>query len=132
MCHSYSQAQAAERRAAMVAGEVEDYKAQLEQLERSYKMAQGELNEASDRVNELSAQNSSLNAHKKRLETTVQQMQSDLEAQVGPHTGSCIFQWLPLVLLNPSEIGASCHQLILQPAKLLLGFSETKLRVYGG
>ncbi len=66
----------------MIAGEVEDYKAQLEQVERSFKMCQSELNEASDRVNELSAQNSSLNAHKKRLETTVQQMQSDLEAQV--------------------------------------------------
>ena len=66
----------------MIAGEVEDYKAQLEQLERSYKMTSAELNEASDRVNELSAHNSSLNAHKKRLETTVQQMQSDLESQV--------------------------------------------------
>ncbi len=66
----------------MIAGEVEDYKAQLEQLERAYKQQAGELSEANDRVNELSAQNSSLNAHKKRLETTVQQMQSDLDAQV--------------------------------------------------
>ena len=66
----------------MIAGEVEDYKAQLEQLERVYKMQGNELNETNDRVNELSAQNSSLNAQKKRLETTVQQMQSDLDAQV--------------------------------------------------
>ena len=66
----------------MIAGEVEDYKAQLEQLERTYKMQANELSETSDRVNELSAQNSSLNAQKKRLETTVQQMQGDLDSQV--------------------------------------------------
>ncbi len=66
----------------MIAGEVEDYKAQLEQLERNYKQQANELSETNDRVNELSAQNSSLNAHKKRLETTVQQMQSDLDSQV--------------------------------------------------
>ena len=73
----------------MIAGEVEDYKAQLEQLERSYKMTSAELNEAADRVNELSGQNSSLNAHKKRLETTVQQMQSDLESQVCCNVEMC-------------------------------------------
>ena len=66
----------------MVQGELDDYRTQLEQMERNYKSMAGELNEASDRVTELTGQNSSLNAHKKRLETTVQQMQSDLEAQV--------------------------------------------------
>ncbi len=45
-------------------------------------MQAAELAEANDRVSELTGQSSSLNAHKKRLETTVQQMQSDLEAQV--------------------------------------------------
>ncbi len=66
----------------MIQGEVDDYRGQCEQLERNYKSMAGELAEASDRVTELTGQNSSLNAHKKRLETTVQQMQSDLEAQV--------------------------------------------------
>ncbi len=76
------QAQSAERRAAMIQGEVDDYRSQCEQVERTYKMQAAELVEANDRVSELTGQSSSLNAHKKRLETTVQQMQSDLEAQV--------------------------------------------------
>ena len=76
------QVQAAERRIAMISGEVEDYRAQLDQMERNYKAQANELNETNDRVNELSGQNSSLNAQKKRLETTVQQMQSDLDSQV--------------------------------------------------
>ncbi len=66
----------------MIQGEVDDYRSQCEQVERTYKMAAAELSEANDRVSELTASSSSLNAHKKRLETTVQQMQSDLEAQV--------------------------------------------------
>ena len=73
----------------MIAGEVEDYKAQLDQLERTYKMQANELSETNDRVNELSGQNSSLNAQKKRLETTIQQMQSDLDAQVHSKNRIC-------------------------------------------
>ena len=76
------QVQSAERRIAMISGEVEDYRAQLDQMERNYKSQANELSETNDRVNELSGQNSSLNAQKKRLETTVQQMQSDLDSQV--------------------------------------------------
>jgi myosin heavy subunit len=77
------QYQAAERRANMLAGELEELRTQLEAAERARKQAEGELHEASDRVSELSISNASLTATKRKLETDIQAMQTDLEDQAG-------------------------------------------------
>jgi chromosome segregation ATPase len=63
---------ASERRALVLAGEIEELRTQLEAGERARKAAEGELHEASDRVNELSAANSSLAAQKRKLENDLQ------------------------------------------------------------
>ena len=77
------QFQSAERRANMLAGELEELRTQLEAAERARKAAEGELHEASDRVSELSISNASLTATKRKLETDIQAMQTDLEDQSG-------------------------------------------------
>jgi len=63
---------ASERRAIVLAGEIEELRTQLEAGERARKAAEGELHEASDRVNELSAANSSLAAQKRKVENDLQ------------------------------------------------------------
>ena len=63
---------ASERRALVLAGEIEELRTQLEAGERARKAAEGELHEASDRVNELSAANSSIAAQKRKLENDLQ------------------------------------------------------------
>jgi chromosome segregation ATPase len=63
---------ASERRALVLAGEIEELRTQLEAGERARKAAEGELHEASDRVNELSAANSSIAAQKRKLENDIQ------------------------------------------------------------
>jgi chromosome segregation ATPase len=63
---------ASERRAMVLAGEIEELRTQLEAGERARKAAEGELHEASDRVNELSAANSSIAAQKRKLENDLQ------------------------------------------------------------
>merc|ERR1712142_1094751 len=70
-----------ERRANILAGEIEEIRTQLESAERARKAAEGELHEAADRVSELTHTSTSLNAAKRKLETDVQAMQSDLEDQ---------------------------------------------------
>jgi len=72
---------ASERRANVLAGEIEELKTQLEAAERARKAAEGELHEAVDRVGELSGSNASLNATKRKLEMDIQAMQTDLEEQ---------------------------------------------------
>ena len=67
--------QASERRANVLAGEMEELRTRLEAAERARKAAESELHEASDRVNELAQHNSSLNVHKRKLETDMQAMQ---------------------------------------------------------
>ena len=74
--------QTSERRANVLAGEIEELRTQLVSAERARKSAESELHEASDRVNELAQHNSSLNIHKRKLETDIQAM------QVRPY-GSC-------------------------------------------
>lgn len=66
------QLSASERRALVLAGEIEELRTQLEAGERARKAAEGELHEASDRVNELSAANSSIAAQKRKLENDLQ------------------------------------------------------------
>jgi myosin heavy chain 6/7 len=54
----------------------------LEAAERARKAAEGELHEASDRVNELSSANSSVAAQKRKLENDLQAIHVDLEDQL--------------------------------------------------
>lgn len=65
----------AERRCLMLQGEVEELRTALEQAERARKAAEGELTEANERVNELSAQVSSFQGQKRKLESDIQAMQ---------------------------------------------------------
>jgi len=70
---------ASERRAMVIAGELEELRTQLEASERARKSAEGELHEASDRVAEITAAATSLASQKRKLETDLQAMQTDLE-----------------------------------------------------
>ena len=64
-----------ERRAMVLAGEIEELRTQLEAAERARKAAENELHEASDRVGDLSNANSSLATQKRKLENDIQAMQ---------------------------------------------------------
>ncbi|NXY63936.1 MYH1B protein, partial [Callaeas wilsoni] len=69
-----------ERRANLLQAEVEELRAALEQTERSRKVAEQELMDASERVQLLhSQQNTSLINTKKKLETDIAQIQSEME-----------------------------------------------------
>ena len=68
------QQQASERRAMVLAGEIEELRAHVEASERARKIAEGELHEASDRVSELSTSASSFSAQKRKLENDIQAM----------------------------------------------------------
>jgi len=65
----------AERRAIILAGELEEMKTQLESADRARKAADGELHEASDRVQDLSSTVASVSAHKRKLENDIKAMQ---------------------------------------------------------
>jgi len=73
--------QAADRRANLLAGEIEELRTQLDAAERARKQCEGELHDANDRVSELSATHTSLTGIKRKLEADVQAMQADLEDQ---------------------------------------------------
>ncbi|XP_016078012.1 PREDICTED: myosin-8 [Miniopterus natalensis] len=68
-----------ERRANLLQAEVEELRASLEQTERSRKIAEQELLDASERVQLLHTQNTSLINTKKKLENDVSQLQSEVE-----------------------------------------------------
>ncbi|KAB1266369.1 Myosin-8 [Camelus dromedarius] len=68
-----------ERRANLLQAEVEELRATLEQTERSRKIAEQELLDASERVQLLHTQNTSLINTKKKLENDVSQLQSEVE-----------------------------------------------------
>lgn len=59
----------------MLQGETEELRTALEQAERARKNAENELYEASDRVNELSAEVSSAQGQKRKHESDMQAMQ---------------------------------------------------------
>lgn len=65
----------AERRCNMLQGETDELRTALEQAERARKNAENELYEASDRVNELSSEVSSVQGQKRKLEADIQAMQ---------------------------------------------------------
>ena len=52
--------------------QVEEMRTQMEASERARKQAENDAHEANDRVGELSAQNASLNAMKRKLETDIE------------------------------------------------------------
>uniref|UniRef100_A0A8C5V243 Myosin heavy chain 4 n=1 Tax=Microcebus murinus TaxID=30608 RepID=A0A8C5V243_MICMU len=68
-----------ERRANLMQAEVEELRASLEQTERSRKMAEQELLDASERVQLLHTQNTSLINTKKKLETDISHIQGEME-----------------------------------------------------
>ncbi|OWK53053.1 Myosin-3 [Lonchura striata] len=68
-----------ERRANLLQAEVEELRAALEQTERSRKLAEQELLDASERVQLLHTQNTSLFNTKKKLETDMAQLQTEIE-----------------------------------------------------
>ncbi|CAM9118814.1 unnamed protein product [Bubo scandiacus] len=68
-----------ERRANLLQAEVEELRAALEQTERSRKVAEQELLDATERVQLLHTQNTSLINTKKKLETDIVQIQSEME-----------------------------------------------------
>jgi len=69
----------AERKAAVLLSELDEMRVQLESAERARKAAESELHETADRVSDLSGQNASLAAAKRKLELDVQSMHADLE-----------------------------------------------------
>ncbi|XP_030896588.1 LOW QUALITY PROTEIN: myosin-8 [Leptonychotes weddellii] len=68
-----------ERRANLLQAEIEELRVTLEQTERSRKIAEQELLDASERVQLLHTQNTSLINTKKKLENDVSQLQSEVE-----------------------------------------------------
>ncbi|KAK2515458.1 hypothetical protein Q9233_013971 [Columba guinea] len=68
-----------ERRANLLQAEVEELRAALEQTERSRKLAEQELLDATERVQLLHTQSTSLFNTKKKLETDMAQMQTEME-----------------------------------------------------
>ncbi|KAM7068326.1 myosin-2 [Molossus nigricans] len=68
-----------ERRANLLQAEIEELRATLEQTERSRKIAEQELLDASERVQLLHTQNTSLINTKKKLETDITQIQTEME-----------------------------------------------------
>ncbi|XP_037769416.1 myosin heavy chain, skeletal muscle, adult isoform X2 [Chelonia mydas] len=71
-----------ERRANLMLAEIEELRAALEQTERARKVAEQELLDASERVQLLHTQNTSLITTKKKLETDISQIQSEMEETI--------------------------------------------------
>jgi len=61
-----------EKRVSLLHGQLEETKAQLEATEKAYKSAHTELNEAVERISELSTANSTLQAAKRKVDTELQ------------------------------------------------------------
>ncbi|CAM5156903.1 unnamed protein product [Eretmochelys imbricata] len=71
-----------ERRANLMLAEIEELRTALEQTERARKVAEQELLDASERVQLLHTQNTSLINTKKKLETDISQIQSEMEETI--------------------------------------------------
>ncbi|XP_077022094.1 myosin-13-like isoform X2 [Tamandua tetradactyla] len=72
----------ADRRNGLLLEELEELKAALEQTERTRRLSEQELLDASDRVQLLHAQNTSLINTKKKLETDIAQCQTEMENSI--------------------------------------------------
>lgn len=88
---------AAERRYNLLNSECEELRASLEVSERARKVTEGECQEASDRINELSAQLGSVAGQKRKLETDISAMQVRRE---------CDF--INILLLQRKGVSISC------------------------
>uniref|UniRef100_A0A8C2L279 Myosin heavy chain 7 n=1 Tax=Cyprinus carpio TaxID=7962 RepID=A0A8C2L279_CYPCA len=71
-----------ERRNHLLQAELEELRAALEQTERGRKLAEQELLDTSERVQLLHSQNTSLLNQKKKLETDISQLQTEVEEAV--------------------------------------------------
>uniref|UniRef100_A0A3B4VQR6 Myosin-1B-like n=1 Tax=Seriola dumerili TaxID=41447 RepID=A0A3B4VQR6_SERDU len=71
-----------ERRSNLVQAEMEEIRATLEQTERSRKLAEQELLDASERVQLLHSQNTSLLNSRKKLEADLSQVQAEMDDSV--------------------------------------------------
>ncbi|NWR02233.1 MYH6 protein, partial [Paradoxornis webbianus] len=71
-----------ERRNLLLASELEELRAVVEQTEKGRKLAEQELLEASERVQLLHSQNTSLINQKKKMEGDISQLQSEVEEAV--------------------------------------------------
>ncbi|XP_046881579.1 myosin, heavy chain 7B, cardiac muscle, beta a isoform X2 [Hypomesus transpacificus] len=76
------QAAVTERRNNLLAAEVEELRAQLEQSERARKLAEHELLESTERVNLLHSHNTGLINQKKKLESDLSMLSSEVEEAV--------------------------------------------------
>ncbi|XP_034713231.1 myosin heavy chain, fast skeletal muscle-like [Etheostoma cragini] len=76
------QAAMVDRRNGLMVAEIEELRAALEQTERSRKIAEQELVDASERVGLLHSQNTSLLNSKKKLESDLVQVQSEVDDTV--------------------------------------------------
>uniref|UniRef100_A0A8C0FKS8 Uncharacterized protein n=1 Tax=Bubo bubo TaxID=30461 RepID=A0A8C0FKS8_BUBBB len=71
-----------DRRNNLLQSELDELRALLDQTERARKLAEHELLEATERVNLLHTQNTSLINQKKKLESDISQMQNEVEESV--------------------------------------------------
>ncbi|XP_053242256.1 myosin-15 isoform X2 [Podarcis raffonei] len=71
-----------DRRNTLLQSELDELRALLDQTERGRKLAEQELLEATERVNLLHTQNTSLINQKKKLETDISQMQNEVEEAI--------------------------------------------------
>ncbi|XP_077338569.1 myosin-15 [Lithobates pipiens] len=76
------QAAVSERRNNLLQAELDELRAGLDQTERARKLAEQELLEATERVNLLHSQNTSLINQKKKLESDLSHMQSEVEEAI--------------------------------------------------
>ena len=70
---------AAERRANQLLVDLEESRASIEQAERQHKVVESELHDAADRAGELAAANSNLNGLKRKLESDLAVLRSELD-----------------------------------------------------
>jgi len=70
-----------DRKASVLAAEIEELRNQLEVAERARKMAEGELHDTADHVSEMAATVATLTGLQRKLETDHQAMRSDIEDQ---------------------------------------------------
>merc|ERR1712183_258720 len=77
-----------ERKLTIVMTELDETRNALEANERARKQAEGELLEVSDRVNNLSAQNSALSSARRKLETENEQIRAELDEALAEAKGA--------------------------------------------
>ena len=68
-----------DRRGALMAAEIDEVRAGLEQAERFRKAAESDLHDASDKISELNTANNTFNAHKRKLESDLAMSRADLD-----------------------------------------------------